>query len=140
MNSIKGIFLLLSTVFLFSWGYSQEKYLAVTLQLTDLQSNSIKGAQVIVTTQEDISFEIKQKRKKLSFYLPPNERFIIEIKKESFQPKFIEIDLRDVPEVYHKDHQEKLELTVALTTQFDIPIPIDKYHFSERYRKVTRKS
>lgn len=122
----------------FSSAWTQEKYLSVEIIPSDLTNNSsIKDYLVTVTTQEGVSFEITVPKKKTSFYLPPGEKYTVEIIKEGFHNFFYAIDLRDVPEAMRKNNKQELFLAPRmLSASLDEPVPFVKYQYNNRYKKV----
>ncbi|MDX1651158.1 MAG: hypothetical protein R3277_01620 [Brumimicrobium sp.] len=116
---------------------AQERFLELEIQPLAENNETVRDFQVIVTTTENISFEIGTKRKKTSFYLPPGENYKLEIVKEGFFKTYFEIDLREVPYAIGKKSSEYLKLKPKLlpssgSKQGDIV----KFRFDPRYGKI----
>lgn len=134
--------LVFTMFFILSSSWAQEKYLFVEITPTQYSDDAaIKDYEVAVTTQEGISFEIEVTKKKASFYLPPGEKYTVEIIKEDFHTFFYAIDLRDVPEAMRENNKQELFLAPKLlSAKVDKPVPFVKYQYNNRYKKVVLSS
>lgn len=136
MSKLKLV-LFLFVGFLTSLCWSQEKFLEVSISPQDFGGNQIKDHEVIVTTLEGISFIINTEKKHTSFYLPPGEKYNVAVEKEGFHTYYYSIDLRDVPKELYKDGKQEIALFPSLyPKESDEPIPLIKYEYNDRYKKV----
>lgn len=126
------IFLFILFSFFLTVGNAQEKFLEVSQLLIDNQGEKIKNFEVSITTSENISFVI-QAKKKVSYYLPPGEYYIITFSKDNLPSKTIKIDLLNVPENRY-DAELQLALKVDLYSTSEMV-----YAYDKRYGQVIRK-
>lgn len=135
---IAAIFLVvfISTSFFVS---GQEKFLEVIIKSIDNQQENVKSYTVSITTMEGVEFILKKPKKVKKFFLPAGEKYFVSVEKKDNHTRFFEIDLRNIPEVYQLNKKETLSLTVLFVpNDLDVPIPVEKYEFSNRYNRVVK--
>lgn len=117
--------------------YAQEKFLFVELVPKNEEGAIVKNHEVSVTTPDEIDFIINTKRKKTSFYLQPGLKYHISVTAKNNHTTYCTVDLIDVPkELFEISNLELLIQPTLYPQHKDRAIPVLKYKYSPRYKKV----
>lgn len=115
---------------------SQEKFLKLSIK-TQHNNSTLKPFLISVSCEEDISFQLVSKKKKLSFYLAPGFKYKLIISKDGyFQSNYV-IDLTSVPKALYQDNFVEYRLTDKLVERSAIqPTKVHQLTYDDRTGKL----
>lgn len=118
---------------------SQEKFLELSLK-TQHNNRALKPFLVSVSCEEDISFQLISKKKKLSFYLSPGYKYKLIISKDGyFQSNYV-IDLTSVPKALYQDNFLQYQITDQLVERSaKQPACVHQFTYDERTGKLKKQ-
>lgn len=115
----------------FLWG--QERFLELTVRAEEA-GKKLKNFEVLVNCEEGIDFNLKAKKKKMTFYLSAGLKYKIIVTKKGYYQNIYELDLTDVPSSQFQDNFVSHELITDLI-QKSAPQPTEIYKliYESRY-------